>query len=1055
MSSNTYSTAGILTSDPVLLGSADAPASGGRTLTVGAGGQYASLAAAIAAANNGDVIAIRGGTTLTNDFSYVTKNITIEGVGGMVNMVATQPPPNQKGILVTEGNVTVKNISFSGVAVSDASGGNGAGIRYDFGNLNVVNCDFHNNQDGILANPDPTGSVTIDHSTFANNGSGSGYTHDIYIGEVTKFTLTNSVVASANVGHEVKSRADVTDIENNIIQDGPTGTGSYDIDIPNGGAATVKGNYIEKGPDAQNLNMVHFGGEGIPYANSSLDIENNSFVNDRGSSTVALLNQTLAIATVAGNSFVNVSFSNLVNGGANLTGNVDGNGTPIASVSQGALAPGPGVWIFTDGLDHSLTFTGYGMSAQGGSGHLSITSDWGHETVIGGSGGLTYSDTGPDSQEWADVITTAAGSTNVIQVVGGDTINSNGIDTITLGSGNCTIGIRGSARISGGTGSNSFQDQGSLVLAVAGTSSNTVTVAAGAAATVTGTAAYLQGDWSGGNFAFAITQGGTALAESFIGGGGEVKVYNGAANVTLAGGTVPVTVSLTSGDTVLRSLGADVIHVGSGNDTIIVSGNAQIYAGSGTLGVYGRGETGTATVFGNGGSILIDGDGGGIRYVGNGSAAVVTDNLSHTEIDGGSGHISILGGGFIRTIIGGSGGIDVTAPAGGDVITTAAGSLNTITRLTNSTVYSNGTDSISGVSGTNTVVFSGPRASYSAFQSGSTVVVSGSGVNDTLTSIGQLKFADVSLSTSSLPFASSVSQLLAGSGAMPAAVIDEAANVQSNLTSLESLAEAGKIASLFLSDPGGPVLTLSSSQLTQDATILKTIVGSVLLQTPNAAATVAHFGSGQTVLQAPSTAGAVIGGGNDILSDPAVAAADSGLRANGDGSLTVTTAGGSQHVSGISQIQFADRTITVATADEANVARLYQAAFGRPPDASGLAAWENIYASVSASLKASSPVAALAMTPLAGLPSIASGFTNSTEFKSTYGSLSNADYLTRIYTNVLGRVADQAGYTAWLGAMNSGAYTKEMVLVGFAESSESVALTGFSPNHPNGWLFSL
>ncbi|HIJ61254.1 MAG TPA: DUF4214 domain-containing protein [Rhodospirillaceae bacterium] len=154
-------------------------------------------------------------------------------------------------------------------------------------------------------------------------------------------------------------------------------------------------------------------------------------------------------------------------------------------------------------------------------------------------------------------------------------------------------------------------------------------------------------------------------------------------------------------------------------------------------------------------------------------------------------------------------------------------------------------------------------------------------------------------------------------------------------------------------------------------------------------------------------------------------------------------------------LQFTDATVTVASSDNANVARLYQAAFGRHPDAGGLAAWENVYNSVSSTTKSAGTTTALALTPVAGLPNIAYGFTNSTEFQTKYGPLSNADYLTQIYNNVLGRVADTSGYNAWLTAMNTGGYTKEMVLVGFAESPENVSLTGYSASHTSGWLLAV
>ena len=139
------------------------------TLTVGSGLEYATLASAIAASQDGDVIKVQAGT-YTNDFATITTNITVEGVGGMVNLVATQPPSNRKGILTigaggsTGPNVTLDNISFSGAVISNGDGGNAAGIRYQSGNLILNNTYFHDNQNGLLADADPTGTITINNS---------------------------------------------------------------------------------------------------------------------------------------------------------------------------------------------------------------------------------------------------------------------------------------------------------------------------------------------------------------------------------------------------------------------------------------------------------------------------------------------------------------------------------------------------------------------------------------------------------------------------------------------------------------------------------------------------------------------------------------------------------------------------------------------------------------------------------------------------------------------------------------------------------------------------
>ena len=70
------------------------------TLTVGPGEEYSTLSAAVAASQDGDVIEVNAGT-YTNDFpEEIDDSITIEGVGGLASFVATEPPPNEKGILV-------------------------------------------------------------------------------------------------------------------------------------------------------------------------------------------------------------------------------------------------------------------------------------------------------------------------------------------------------------------------------------------------------------------------------------------------------------------------------------------------------------------------------------------------------------------------------------------------------------------------------------------------------------------------------------------------------------------------------------------------------------------------------------------------------------------------------------------------------------------------------------------------------------------------------------------------------------------------------------------
>lgn len=277
----------------------------GRILTVGAGQQYSTIGAAIAASQNGDTIQVQAGTYI-NDFATINDSITLEGVGGMVNMVCTEQIPNGKAILVTNGNDTINNFSFSGAQVAPADD-NGAGIRWQAGNL-VLNDDyFFNNEEGLLGGPSG-GSLTINYSEFANNGvsdptaAGYGYTHNLYVGNAAQVTINNSYFHGVNIGHEIKSRALNTTIENSVIEDGPSGTGSFDIDLPNGGNAVIQNNFIEKGALAQNSVSISIGEEGVSNPTTNLQFSGNTILNDLSSaSSLGVRNASTAVVQIFGN----------------------------------------------------------------------------------------------------------------------------------------------------------------------------------------------------------------------------------------------------------------------------------------------------------------------------------------------------------------------------------------------------------------------------------------------------------------------------------------------------------------------------------------------------------------------------------------------------------------------------------------------------------------------------------------------------------------------------------------------------------------------------------
>ena len=285
-------------------------------LTVVPGQQFTTIHEAVDAAAAGDTIDVQGGPaiTYTNDFISIGKSLTLQAVGGEVQMVETQSPGNGKAMIVegvSGANVAIHGFDISGVSVPDS---NGAAIRYEGGNLSLSNDYFHNNQEGLLGAPDPNGSISIDHSEFASNGDGSGSTHNIYVGAINSFTITNSYIRDAVVGHEIKSRAANNTITNNRIFDN-NGSASYSVDLPNGGNANISGNVIEQGPNTQNPYIFAWGEEGASNGGSA-SINGNTIVNDDAGGRGVLASSPV--------SFTNNQLWNLANlGNVAASGNVD------------------------------------------------------------------------------------------------------------------------------------------------------------------------------------------------------------------------------------------------------------------------------------------------------------------------------------------------------------------------------------------------------------------------------------------------------------------------------------------------------------------------------------------------------------------------------------------------------------------------------------------------------------------------------------------------------------------------------------------------------------
>jgi hypothetical protein len=243
---------------------------------VGVGKEYTLPSQLMSKVSDNDTILIDSGLYSGDVGYWKNNNLLLRGVGGYAHLEANGKAAGGKAIWVIQGNnTTMENIEFSGASVPDR---NGACIRQEGIDLTIRHCSFHDNENGILAGDNPSSTILIEFSEFARNGYGDGYSHNIYINHIKKFTLQFCYSHHAKVGHCVKTRAYESEILYNRIMDEETGSASMLIDIPNGGVAFIVGNELMKGEKAQNPRLIEFGAEGLSNPQNELYVVNNTLV---------------------------------------------------------------------------------------------------------------------------------------------------------------------------------------------------------------------------------------------------------------------------------------------------------------------------------------------------------------------------------------------------------------------------------------------------------------------------------------------------------------------------------------------------------------------------------------------------------------------------------------------------------------------------------------------------------------------------------------------------------------------------------------------------------
>jgi hypothetical protein len=275
-----------------------APGAAAMTLDVGPTRLLRTPSEAAARARDGDRIEIAPGE-YDDCAVWRANNLVIEGTGPGV--VIAGKSCEAKGIFVIVGDdVTVRNMTLAHARTPDS---NGAGIRLQGRNLTVDKVRFIDNQNGILGGAGANSTVRISDSVFERNGvCAKACAHGVYFGPVGLVHIENSRFFANREGHHIKSRASRTEIVGCDIADGPNGTSSYLIDIPNGGSLLVRGNKLEKGPKTENESAaIAIGMEGAVNKTEQLLVENNRFTNDNRLPTALVWNLTGVPVVLRGN----------------------------------------------------------------------------------------------------------------------------------------------------------------------------------------------------------------------------------------------------------------------------------------------------------------------------------------------------------------------------------------------------------------------------------------------------------------------------------------------------------------------------------------------------------------------------------------------------------------------------------------------------------------------------------------------------------------------------------------------------------------------------------
>lgn len=391
----------------VFFGTASASAG---VLEVGPGKAYATPSAAFGAARDGDTIVIAEG--VYNDVCYcpATPNLTVRGAGINKTVIdgSTFNAPSYaqggphiagwKGLwVVTAEGWTIEDVTFRNARIPADAGGNGAGLRYEAdGDVTIRRCSFTGNQNGILCGALPHATMTIEASEFHDNGNHAewggeeGYTHNLYIGVIKELIFRSCISDHAYRGHDLKSRALKTVIENCVFDDGHDGQASYLVNCPQGGDVTITGCTFVQSEVSTNARMISIAdGDGARHPGSVVYAENNTFTNYRHSCVEMFVGSGVPILKLS-DRIEDEPFAGEVTGGAWTYGTYDPDAWRPCGVNLLAGATAVTNRLFAWNGDDKVTLKNPFGALTDGSVPCSDDSSLNYDTIYAFSGGRAF-----------------------------------------------------------------------------------------------------------------------------------------------------------------------------------------------------------------------------------------------------------------------------------------------------------------------------------------------------------------------------------------------------------------------------------------------------------------------------------------------------------------------------------------------------------------------------------------------------------------------------------------------------------------------------------------